>query len=92
MLQISGIRFRYVADAAEGARVVELQKLDGTWNDSDRLKIVTNSMLSDGGHNQETFRHGIERKEHKSQFEHIKELIRAEASVQTPALGRISAR
>ncbi len=92
MIQISGIRFRYVADAAKGARVVELQKLDGTWNDSDRLKIVTNSMLSNGGHNQETFRHGIDRKEHKSQYEHIKELIRSKAAVQTPALGRISAR
>jgi 5'-nucleotidase / UDP-sugar diphosphatase len=92
MIQISGIRLRYIANAAKGARVVDLQKLDGTWNDLDRLKIVTNSMLSDGGHNQETFRNGIDRREHKSQYEHIKELIRSEASLQTPALGRISAR
>jgi 5'-nucleotidase / UDP-sugar diphosphatase len=91
MIQISGIRFRYAPDSAKGSRVTSLELDRGPWDESKRLRVVTNSMLAGGGHDQATFLEGYEIKEQGSQFQTLKDLTSKKRSIQTPPLGRISA-
>lgn len=89
MIQLSGLRFKYRATGAKGHRISSIQRTIGRWNPAGDFLVATNSMLAQGGHNQESFRHGEAITEHSSQYELIKRAFRRDSPVKAPASGRI---
>ncbi len=89
MIQLSGLRFKYRANNAYGHRITRIERTVGRWNPADEFLVATNSMMAQGGHNQNAFRHGTLVSEHTSEFEMIKQAFRRSSGVKTPASGRI---
>ena len=89
MIQLSGLRFKYQAKLAKGHRVTNIEHTTGKWNPAGDFLVATNSMLADGGHNQEAFQRGEAIKEHGSQYETIKCAFQRQTAVKTPVSGRI---
>ena len=89
MIQLSGLRFKYQAKLAKGHRVTNIEHTTAKWNPAGDFLVATNSMLADGGHNQEAFQRGESIKEHASQYETIKRAFQRQTAVKTPVIGRI---
>ena len=89
MLQLSGLRFKYRATNPKGHRITSVEQTTCKWNPAADFLIATNSMLAQGGHNQDAFRHGESIKEHASQYYMIKRAFRRDSPMKTPTLGRI---
>ncbi|MHB0958565.1 MAG: bifunctional metallophosphatase/5'-nucleotidase [Pirellulaceae bacterium] len=90
MIQVSGLRFGYDPSREKGRRVVHVELVQDAWNPDREYSVATNSMLAKGGHNQATFVHARERKEHGSQYDVIKSWIRRNSPVRAPERGRIA--
>lgn len=89
MIQVSGLRFDYVAEAAAGRRVREVTVNEQPLDPQRRYKVATNSMLADGGHNYRTFRDAEGRREERGQYEMIKGWISEARHVSAPPDQRI---
>lgn len=90
MIQISGIRFQYDPKRAPGERVMKVERTEGKWKLDHLYRVVTNSMLAKGGHNQRTLLQGENVQEHGSQYEAIKLWIIQNSPIRTPRRGRIT--
>ena len=91
MIQVSGLRFSYDASRKRGSRVTRVDIGDHRLENDATYRVVTNTMLASGGHNQQTLKQGREIREHGSQYETIKEWFRHNSPIRTPKLGRILA-
>ena len=91
MIQVSGLRFTYDSSRERGSRVTRTDVGDHRLQNDATYRVVTNSMLASGGHNQQTLKQGREVREHGSQYETIKEWFRHNSPIRTPTLGRIVA-
>jgi 5'-nucleotidase len=91
MIQVSGLRFRYDPDQERGDRVTHVSIGDRRLMSEASYRVVTNTMLASGGHNQQTLKQGTDIQKHDSQYEIIKEWIRRNSPIETPKLGRILA-
>ena len=89
MIQVSGLRFRYDTTRPKGHRIIRVERSECEWNPADDFKVVTNSMLAAGGHNQDEFQHGDAKEVLSSQFEMIKDAFRGKSPVKTSPKGRI---
>lgn len=89
MIQLSGLRFKYSATRPKGHRVISIERTSGRWNPADDFVVATNSMLADGGHNQEAFVRGERIADHGMQYELIKRALARNSPVRTPAVDRI---
>ena len=90
MIQISGIRFQYDPERAPGERVIKVERTEGKWELDHLYRVVTNSMLAKGGHNQRTLLQGGDVQEHGSQYEAIKLWIAQNSPIRTPQPSRIT--
>lgn len=88
MIQVSGIRFKYDPKTARGHRVWHVERTEGRWRPVDDYTVVTNSMMSVGGHNYRTLTRGEKRVEHGSQYQTIRDWITKNSPVSTPRPGR----
>lgn len=89
MVQVSGIQFKYNADAPYPRRLIEVNVNDAPLDAQRDYKVATNSMLAEGGHNYKTFLEGQNRHEGQAQYELVKEAIQKRGEVSTPKPGRI---
>lgn len=89
MIQVSGLRFRYNAGSVKGHRVTHIERTNANWTPTDVFRIATNEMLANGGHHQESFRHGERKKQHGAQFDVIKRALARHSPVKTPNDRRI---
>ena len=89
MIQVSGLQFRYDPNQERGSRVTRVDIGDHRLKSEDSYRVVTNTMLASGGHNQQTLKQGRDVQEHGSQYETIKEWFRRHSPIEAPKLGRI---
>lgn len=89
MIQLSGLRFSYRVSNPKDHRVTRIERADGKWDPTAEYLVATNSMLAQGGHNQQAFPKGRDFQEHDSQYETIRSALRRMPRVTAPALGRI---
>lgn len=91
MIQISGLRFRYDSRAKKGSRVVHVECTDCEWELTKHYRVGTNTMLSKGGHNQQTFLQGKQIQEYGRQYETLAAWFAEHSPIVTPPPGRIAA-
>ena len=89
MIQLSGLRFKYRPKNAKGHRVTHIERTIGKWNAADDFLVATNSMLAQGGHNQQSFERGTSAKEHGVQYEIIKRAFQRGTPMRPPEGARI---
>ena len=91
MIQVSGIRSSYDSSGDRGSRVTHVDICDQRLKNDASYRVVTNSMLATGGHNQQTLTKARDVQEQGSQYDTIKEWFRRHSSIETPKLGRMFA-
>jgi 5'-nucleotidase len=91
MIQVSGLQFRYDPRQKRGSRVIRVDIGDRRLKNEATYRVVTNTMLASGGHNQQTLKRAKNLQEHGSQYETIKEWFRRHSPIEAPKLGRILA-
>lgn len=87
--QVSGIIFKYKAEASYPHRLVEVRVNNVPLNAQRDYKVATNSMLAEGGHNYKTFLRGRNKQQGEPQYELVKGEIKKLGSISTPEPGRI---
>ena len=87
MIQLSGLRIKYSTTRPKGHRIIAIERTQGKWNTADDCVVATNSMLAEGGHNQETFLRSEKIAEHGSQYELIKRALQRESPRPRPVHG-----
>ena len=92
MIQVSGLRFSYAAEAAPGRRVLDVTVADRPLEADRRYRVATNGLLAQGGHGYRPFAEASERDQVDGprQFEMVRTWIGQRSEVAVPATGRIT--
>ncbi len=89
MIQVSGIEFTYSPDAPDGRRITQCLHRSRPLEAAKSFRVVTNSLLAQGGHNYHTFAAGTDQRAAGTQFAIIADWMARAGSVRTPPPGRI---
>lgn len=89
LVQVSGMTFKYKADANYPRRLLEVRVGNTPLEAQRNYKVATNSLLAGGGHNYKTFLHVKNKQDGEGQYEMIKQAIQKRGKIGTPPPGRI---
>lgn len=89
MIQVSGLLFRYDPQRPFGERVIELRIGENHVDPKRDYRVVTNSLLAEGGHNYKAFVLGKEKREGEPMYNIIKNAIVELKEVRAPQDRRI---
>lgn len=91
IIQTSGLKVQFNPKGKSMARIASIQ-IAGRPLESDRkYRVVTNSMLAEGGHRYQTFLEGKDRQDLDEQFELVKSWIKKRKTIRAPETGRMTA-
>ena len=90
MIQVSGIRFRYDPQRPFSERVTAVQIGEDSVDPKRDYRVVTNSLLAEGGHNYKALMQGKNKKEGEPVYNVIKEAITELGKVRAPHDRRIN--
>ncbi|HTU03723.1 MAG TPA: bifunctional UDP-sugar hydrolase/5'-nucleotidase [Candidatus Sulfotelmatobacter sp.] len=88
IIQVSGLRWIYDPNAAEGQRVLSVEVQGRPLDSSQRYAVVTNSLLAGGGDNYRQFSAGQERHEWGGEYEMVRTWLERAGPVAAPTDAR----
>ena len=89
MIQVSGLQFSYDPEAQPDRRVREIKVAGRPLELRRSYTVAVNALLAEGGHNYQTFKSGLDRRELGKQYEMVKSWIGTRGEVAAPSMNRI---
>ena len=84
LIQVSGLTFEYDRDAPTGQRVLEIVVGAAPLDSERRYRVVTNSLLAEGGHHYRTFKEASDKQEGRPQYEVVRQALARQRPVAVP--------
>lgn len=91
IIQTSGLNVRFNPKGKSMARLASIQIAGRPLENDKKYRVVTNSMLAEGGHRYRTFLEGKDRQDLDEQFELVKSWMKKKKTIRAPATGRMVA-